>query len=78
MVESAITSIANGRVRPVFTRINEKGGNRRVEIEEWSYHNFLYEFSSYELKRREEKLIERRLKWAAFPVYKTLDDLSIA
>ena len=47
---------------------------RKAEIEEWSYHNFLYEFSSYELKRREEKLIERRLKWAAFPVYKTLDD----
>src|SRR5690625_7329513 len=32
---------------------------------------------SYEQRRRGEKLIERRMKWATFPVYKTLNEFSL-
>jgi len=42
-----------------------------------TYLNFLNSILSYELKRREEKLLERRLKWAAFPTHKTLDEFNL-
>jgi len=46
---------------------------RKAESEEWTYRTFLEHLTQYELKRREEKLVEKRLKWAAFPHYNTLD-----
>src|SRR5699024_9419801 len=50
---------------------------KNAESQTLSYTQFLLEVMSYEKKRREEKLIERRLKWATFPVYKTLDEFSL-
>lgn len=50
---------------------------KQAESEEWSYQVFLSHLADYEQKRREEKQIERRLKWAAFPFYKTLDDFKL-
>lgn len=50
---------------------------KQAESQTLSYTQFLLEVMSYEKKRREEKLIERRLKWATFPVYKTLDEFSL-
>lgn len=50
---------------------------KQAESQTLSYTQFLLEVMSYERKRREEKLIERRLKWATFPVYKTLDEFSL-
>src|SRR5699024_6460962 len=35
--------------------------------------SFLFNIMSYEQQRREEKNIERHLKWATFPYHKTLD-----
>lgn len=46
---------------------------RNAESEEWTYRAFLEHLTQYELKRREEKLVEKRLKWAAFPTSNTLD-----
>lgn len=50
---------------------------KKADSQSLSYSQFLLEVTSYELKRREEKLIEKRLKWATFPVYKTLDEFSL-
>lgn len=50
---------------------------KQAESEDWTYQVFLNHLTNYEQKRREEKLIERRLKWASFPFYKTLDDYNL-
>lgn len=50
---------------------------KQAESEDWTYQVFLHHLTTYEQKRREEKLIERRLKWASFPFYKTLDDYNL-
>ncbi|WP_456119841.1 IS21-like element helper ATPase IstB [Virgibacillus tibetensis] len=50
---------------------------QQAESEDWTYRAFLNNLTEYELKRRDEKLIERRLKWAAFPFYKTLDSFNV-
>jgi len=46
--------------------------------QELSYIQFLLEVMAYEKRRRSEKLIERRLKWAMFPVHKTLNEFSLS
>lgn len=43
-----------------------------------SYHDFLGSLLTHELKRREEKQIERYMKWAAFPYHKTLDQFDVS
>lgn len=50
---------------------------REAESQSWTYLEFMYSVLSYEEKRREEKLIERHLKWAQFPFEKTLDDFNV-
>lgn len=50
---------------------------KKAENRSLSYTGFLLEIMKYEQKRREEKLIEKRLKWATFPIYKTLDEFSL-
>lgn len=42
-----------------------------------SYASFLLELVSYEQRRREEKKIERHLKWATFPYHKTLEQFHL-
>uniref|UniRef100_UPI0035B54FBA IS21-like element helper ATPase IstB n=1 Tax=Calidifontibacillus erzurumensis TaxID=2741433 RepID=UPI0035B54FBA len=42
-----------------------------------SYLSFLNSLLDYEKKRREEKQNEKRIKWASFPFYKTLDDFNL-
>lgn len=50
---------------------------KKADTQTQSYTQFLLEIMSFEQKRREEKLIEKRLKWATFPVYQTLDEFSL-
>jgi DNA replication protein DnaC len=50
---------------------------KRAEKQTFSYAQFLLEVVTYEQRRRGEKLIERRLKWATFPIYKTLNEFSL-
>jgi DNA replication protein DnaC len=50
---------------------------KEAEMHDKSYLGFLNSILEYEQKRREEKLLERRLKWAAFPSHKTLDEFNL-
>ncbi|NLJ19116.1 IS21-like element helper ATPase IstB [Globicatella sulfidifaciens] len=50
---------------------------QEAESNDMSYLSFLNSMLEYEQKRREEKLLERRLKWAAFPSHKTLDEFNL-
>ncbi|KIO68311.1 hypothetical protein B4065_1660 [Caldibacillus thermoamylovorans] len=50
---------------------------KEAETYDQSYLGFLNSILEYEQKRREEKLLERRLKWADFPNYKTLDEFNL-
>lgn len=50
---------------------------KEAETEDLSYLAFLNRILEYEKKRREEKQLERRLKWAAFPFHKTLDQFDL-
>ncbi|WP_289142948.1 IS21-like element helper ATPase IstB [uncultured Brevibacillus sp.] len=51
---------------------------REAEKQQHSYLAFLRNVLEYEQTRRELKLTERRLKWAAFPYQKTLDEFNLA
>ncbi|MBY7142476.1 IS21-like element helper ATPase IstB [Virgibacillus sp. NKC19-3] len=50
---------------------------KKAETQAQSYTQFLLDIMSYEQKRRKERVIEKRLKWATFPTYKTLDEFSL-
>lgn len=50
---------------------------QEAEINHVSYIHFLISILEYEQKRREEKQLEKRLKWAAFPSHKTLDEFDL-
>lgn len=50
---------------------------KEAESNDKSYLAFLNSILEYEQKRREEKLLERRMKWAAFPSHKTLDEFNL-
>lgn len=50
---------------------------RQAEQASWTYLELLEQITSLELKRREEKSIEKRLKWAQFPFYKTLNEFDL-
>ena len=50
---------------------------KEAEESECSYLTFLTHLLEYEKKRREEKQLEKRLKWAAFPFHKTLDEFDL-
>ncbi|CAH0347776.1 IS21-like element helper ATPase IstB [Bacillus sp. CECT 9360] len=50
---------------------------RKAEQSSWTYQEFLQELIVHELKRREEKSVEKRLKWAKFPYHKTLEEFHL-
>ena len=50
---------------------------RQAEQASWTYREFIQEIVSYELKKREEKSIEKRMKWAKFPYIKTLKEFDL-
>lgn len=50
---------------------------RKAEQSTWTYQEFIEELLAYEVKRREEKNVERRLKWARFPYQKTLNEFKL-
>jgi len=45
---------------------------REAEQVSWTYLELLEAITHFELNKREEKSIERRMKWAKFPYHKTL------
>ncbi|NRD77658.1 ATP-binding protein [Bacillus sp. BRMEA1] len=50
---------------------------QQAESEDWSYSQFLQKLLGHEQERREEKQMEKRLKWAAFPFQKTLQEFDL-
>lgn len=48
-----------------------------AEKQELTYQQFLAKLIKHEVKKREEKQLEKRLKWAAFPEQKTLDEFRV-
>jgi len=50
---------------------------KKAEKNEITYLSFLMDVMKYEQKRREEKKIERHLKWATFPYHKTLEEFDL-
>ncbi len=64
-------------------RISEAAGvldNLLMEAEKksFTYQEFLYKLLQHEVKRRDAKSMERRLKQAAFPEHKTLEEFNIS
>ncbi|WP_026801855.1 IS21-like element helper ATPase IstB [Pontibacillus halophilus] len=50
---------------------------REAEKASWTYLEFLESITGFELKKREAKNLERRLKWARFPYMKSLSEFNI-
>ena len=50
---------------------------KKAETQELSYSQFLLSVMTYEQQRRSEKIKKKRLKWASFPIYKTLEEFSL-
>lgn len=50
---------------------------RRAESHSWTYQEFLHELLTFEEKRREEKTIQKHLKWARFPYHKPLEAFNV-
>jgi len=47
---------------------------RSAESESWTYHELLHEILRHEIDSREQKSIEKHMKWAGFPYIKTLEE----
>jgi DNA replication protein DnaC len=50
---------------------------QQAEAEDWTYRTFLSQMMNYEQQRREQKQLEKRLKWASFPFQKILDEFDL-
>lgn len=50
---------------------------REAEAKGWTYHEFIHEVFSYEMKCREKKNSEKLMKWAEFPEIVTFKDFRI-
>lgn len=51
---------------------------REAEQQSWTYQELLVALCTHEEKRREEKTIQKHLKWAQFPFEKSLNDFKLA
>ena len=50
---------------------------RQAEQSSWTYQEFLEQLTTFELKKREAKSIEKRLKYARFPYLKSLSEFDL-
>ncbi|HDR7209606.1 TPA: IS21-like element helper ATPase IstB [Bacillus cytotoxicus] len=50
---------------------------REAEKGSWTYLEFLESITTFELSKQEAKSIERRIKWARFPYFKTLQEFKV-
>lgn len=51
---------------------------RKAEQSTWTYREFIKEIVEFELTKREEKSIEKRMRWAKFPYMKTLKEFDLS
>ncbi len=81
-VESLQRQLQNLRLAETSLRLAETSKElpsflRKAELHSWTYQEFLREMLTYEERRREEKMIEKHLKWATFPYQKSLAEFNI-
>jgi DNA replication protein DnaC len=50
---------------------------REAEKKDLSFTQFLLDVTAYEQKRRDEKQLEKRIKWATFPFHSTVDEYNV-
>ncbi|MDQ1005421.1 DNA replication protein DnaC [Neobacillus niacini] len=50
---------------------------REAEAKGWTYHEFIHEFLSHEMRCRERKNSERLMKWAEFPEALTFENFRL-
>ena len=50
---------------------------RQAEQSSWTYQEFLEQLTTFELKKREAKSVEKRLKYARFPYLKSLSEFDL-
>lgn len=50
----------------------------KAHSKEFTYQEFLYQLVAHEVTTREKRRLEKQLKWAAFPEYKTLETFDIS
>ncbi|CAI6276468.1 hypothetical protein NRS6120_11575 [Bacillus subtilis] len=50
---------------------------REAEKSSWTYLEFLESITRYELRKREVKSLEKRMKWAHFPYVKSLSEFNL-
>lgn len=51
---------------------------RKSEQASWTYRELVQEIVRFELRKREEKSVQKRLKWAKFPYHKTLTEFDLS
>jgi len=51
---------------------------RKAEQASWTYRELVQEIVCFELRKREEKNVQKRLKWAKFPYHKTLTEFDLS
>ena len=51
---------------------------RKAEQASWTYRELVQEIVCFELRKREEKSVQKRLKWAKFPYHKTLTEFDLS
>ncbi|WP_254178239.1 ATP-binding protein [Planococcus sp. CP5-4_YE] len=50
---------------------------REAEAKGWTYHEFIHEVLSYEMRCRERKTSEKLMKWAEFPEVLTFEQFRL-
>jgi DNA replication protein DnaC len=51
---------------------------RKAEQASWTYRELVQEIVCFELRKREEKSVQKRLRWAKFPYHKTLTEFDLS
>lgn len=71
-LQQILKSLRLGEAAEYLPALLEKAGKN-----DETHASFLFTLMDYEQRRREEKKIERHLKWASFPFDKTLEDFNL-
>jgi DNA replication protein DnaC len=79
-MDDRLENLQNGlkQLRLTETAIELPKLFRKAEQESWTYREFVQEMVQFELKKREEKSIEKRMKWAKFPYFKTVKEFNLS
>lgn len=79
MMNDSLENLQNGFKQLRLTETANELPNllRKAEQASWTYREIVQEIIQYELMKREEKSVEKRMKWAKFPFLKTTKDFNL-